>query len=67
MDQRNEAAGKAAVQKLIAERAYELWENHGRPHGFDLIHWREAEQEIMGCLERDRTRHQGEPVGAANR
>jgi hypothetical protein len=47
----NEAARNAAVHKLIAERAYELWENHGRPHGYDLYDWLEAEQEINGCLE----------------
>jgi hypothetical protein len=41
----------AAIHKLIAERAYELWENRGRPRGCDLIHWQEAEQEIMACLE----------------
>lgn len=41
----------AAIHKLIAERAYELWENHGRPQGYDLIHWHEAEQEIMDCLD----------------
>jgi Protein of unknown function (DUF2934) len=46
------ATKDAAIQKLIAERAYELWENQGRPHGCDLIHWHEAEQEIMDCLKR---------------
>ena len=24
--------------------------NQGKPHGCDLINWREAEQEIMDCL-----------------
>ena len=52
MNQKDDAATHAAIQKLIAERAYELWENQGRPHGCDLIHWREAEQEIMNCVER---------------
>ena len=37
------------MRRLIAERAYELW-NQGKPHGCDLINWREAEQEIMDCL-----------------
>jgi hypothetical protein len=44
----------AAIQKLIAERAYEIWENQGQPHGCDLIHWHEAEQEIRQVLEQTR-------------
>ena len=52
MNQKYNAVGHAAMHKLIAERAYELWENQGRPHGCDLIHWREAEQDIMNCVER---------------
>jgi DUF2934 family protein len=50
MNNKTAATGNAAVRRLIAERAYELWENQGKPHGCDLIHWREAEQEIMDCL-----------------
>jgi hypothetical protein len=42
-----------AKDKLIAERAYEPWENQGRPRGCDLVHWREAEQEIMQCFGTD--------------
>ncbi len=42
-----------ALRKLIAERAYEIWESQGRPHGCDLIHWHEAEQEMMACIRRD--------------
>jgi hypothetical protein len=38
------------VQHLIAVRTYELWENHGRPHGCDLIHWRQAEEELLSYL-----------------
>ena len=34
----------------LAERAYQLWENQGRPNGSDLIHWRQAEAEILDCL-----------------
>ncbi|HVY14105.1 MAG TPA: DUF2934 domain-containing protein [Rhodopila sp.] len=40
-----------AVHKLIAERAYEIWESHGRIHGYDKVHWHEAEQEILNCLQ----------------
>ena len=52
MNEIKPAIWSTAIQKLISERAYELWENHGRPQGCDLIHWREAEQEIMDCLSR---------------
>ncbi|HBK04485.1 MAG TPA: hypothetical protein DDZ81_01340 [Acetobacteraceae bacterium] len=38
------------IRNLIAVRAYELWENQGRPSGHDVINWREAEQEIMSCV-----------------
>jgi hypothetical protein len=37
------------IRKLIAVRAYELWESHGRPHDDGLSNWRQAEQEIMTC------------------
>jgi hypothetical protein len=30
----------------ISRRAYELWENEGRPEGCDLRHWLQAEQEL---------------------
>ena len=40
-----------AIRQLIAVRAYELWESHGRPHGCDLINWQQAEQEILSSLE----------------
>jgi hypothetical protein len=38
------------VRALIAVRAYEMWENEGRPPGRDLIHWQQAEQEILICI-----------------
>ncbi|HYZ20532.1 MAG TPA: DUF2934 domain-containing protein [Rhodopila sp.] len=44
-------ARDAEIRKLIAVRAYEIWENHGRPHGYHAHHWREAEQEILSCLQ----------------
>ncbi len=40
------------LHRLIAERAYEIWECEGRPHGHDLIHWKTAEQEIMDSVKR---------------
>ena len=30
----------------IAIRAYSIWEQAGRPHGFDLDHWLRAEREL---------------------
>lgn len=30
----------------IAEHAYHLWENEGRPHGKSLDHWLKAEAEV---------------------
>ncbi|MEA2741521.1 MAG: hypothetical protein QOH05_4828 [Acetobacteraceae bacterium] len=39
-----------AIRELIAVRAYELWENQGRPHGHDSLHWQAAAQEIISCL-----------------
>jgi hypothetical protein len=44
-------ARNAALHKLIAERAYETWENQSRPHGGDLVHWRQAEQEITARIQ----------------
>lgn len=32
----------------IAERAYGIWEQEGRPHGRDLDHWLSAIAEIEG-------------------
>ena len=33
-------------RKSVAERAYELWEKAGKPHGQDLEHWFQAEIEL---------------------
>jgi hypothetical protein len=60
------SAQGAALRKLIAERAYELWENQGKPHGCDLIHWREAEQEIMDCLGPTKMDSARGPAGVAS-
>lgn len=42
---------KDPVHELIAVRAYELWENQGRPHGRDVVNWHQAEQDIISSLE----------------
>jgi|SRR5687768_14064917 len=33
----------------VSRRAYELWEQEGRPEGCDLRHWLQAEQECRGA------------------
>jgi len=33
-------------EALIAQRAYEIWEQSGRPHGLDRDHWYQASAEI---------------------
>ncbi len=35
-------------EHAVRERAYEIWENEGRPHGRDLEHWLSAEQQVSG-------------------
>lgn len=35
-------------KQRIRERAYELWEREGRPHGRHVDHWMQAEQEAQG-------------------
>jgi hypothetical protein len=67
MNKKERATKNAAVRRLIAERAYELWENQGKPHGCDLIHWREAEQEIMECLGRSQIDSTRGPFRLPNR
>src|SRR5258706_14250740 len=39
MNKLNEAA--------IRQRAYEIWENSGRPHGRDAEHWHQAAAEVI--------------------
>jgi len=36
----------AANEDRIRQRAYQIWEQEGRPHGNDLKHWMQAFQEI---------------------
>ena len=34
--------------EAISRRAYEIWEQEGRPENCDLRHWLQAEQELNG-------------------
>ena len=36
----------AALEKLIAGRAYQIWESEGRPRGTELNNWLQAEAEL---------------------
>lgn len=44
------------LQPLIAQKAYELWEQNGRVEGQDLEHWLEAERLVkaQGAFQRSR-------------
>jgi hypothetical protein len=39
---------KQNLEEKIRQRAYELWEQEGRPGGRDRAHWLQAEAEING-------------------
>lgn len=36
----------------IAERAFEIWEHEGKPHGRDEEHWARAEAELSAAMAR---------------
>ncbi|HEY2686591.1 MAG TPA: DUF2934 domain-containing protein [Steroidobacteraceae bacterium] len=36
------------LNRMIAERAYQLWVDRGRPHGSHEDDWREAERQLAG-------------------
>ncbi|HUR58890.1 MAG TPA: DUF2934 domain-containing protein [Opitutaceae bacterium] len=38
----------SASADAISRRAYEIWENNGKPDGCDLEHWLQAEKEVGG-------------------
>ncbi len=38
---------KAVHHDLIKQRAYEIWERNGCPHGQDKDHWEQAERELL--------------------
>ena len=44
------------VTRRIAEKAYALWEQRGRPHGSDLQDWIEAERIVRGKPSRESRR-----------
>src|SRR5262245_43377320 len=40
------SASNQPSAESISRRAYEIWEQQGRPDGSDLQHWLQAEQEL---------------------
>jgi Protein of unknown function (DUF2934) len=40
------------AQDQIRNRAYELWEQHGRPEGRQDEFWRQAERELQRMMDR---------------
>ena len=42
----NVSRGSSPDAEAISRRAYELWEQEGRPDGADLRHWLQAEKEL---------------------
>lgn len=42
-------ADSAITADAISRRAYELWEQEGRPEGRHLEHWLRAEQDLSGA------------------
>ncbi len=42
-------AGGAVSREKIAERAYQIWQESGRPDGHDQEHWFQAERELSAA------------------
>lgn len=38
-------------RQLVRERAYELWADDGRMHGFDVQYWAGAERQLFGGMD----------------
>jgi hypothetical protein len=38
---------KTVNEDQIKQRAYEIWDKGGRPHGLDREHWDQAARELM--------------------
>ena len=39
------------LRNRIRLQAYELWEKEGRPAGRETIHWLQAEEQVISCLD----------------
>jgi len=52
--------------EAISRRAYELWEQEGRPESRDLHHWLRAEQQLLAEQNQGNAPAQNEAPRAAN-
>jgi Protein of unknown function (DUF2934) len=43
----DELAAVLDRERLVRRRAYEMWEEQGRPHGLEGDHWIAAEAELL--------------------
>jgi hypothetical protein len=39
------------LESKIQQRAYEIWEGEGKPHGRDILHWLRAEAECCAVTQ----------------
>ena len=46
-DEKKTAMNSLLHEEVIASRAYKIWQEQGCPEGFDEMHWRLAEQELL--------------------
>jgi hypothetical protein len=49
------------LELRIRERAYEIWENEGRPEGREDEHWQQARMEYSEAREEAPARNAGDP------
>ncbi len=42
------------IERRIRERAYEIWEEEGRPHGREAQHWQQAASEMADVQRENR-------------
>ena len=49
------------LQNAIRERAYVIWQEHGRPHGNDVQNWLQAETELAATAAVSETENMVEP------
>jgi len=50
-ESRDADAAEALCYDEVLRRAYQIWEEEGRPHGRHLDHWFAAEHEVRGSDE----------------
>ena len=50
-------------EERIKQRAYQIWEQEGRPHGADLRHWLKAFEEVAA---EHASEHKAKDAGAAS-